>query len=283
LTKTIDTLVEDVYALFGSEKEFHKGLAEEYGRRMSEIVTGRISSKGFEPKLRMSNLGQPCERKLYWDIKEDPDKQEVMPPAALFKFLFGDILEEVLLYLAKEAGHLVQGEQDLCEIDGVRGKRDAVIDGMVVDVKSCSTPAFAKFQYGLTDENDDFGYRTQLQSYLYAAQDDPLVTIKDRAAFWAVDKTLGKMCLDVYKKDGVDYHAVVEDKRTILAGPTPARGFTDTEDGKSGNRKLKTNCSYCHWKKKCWPTLRTFYYGNGPRHLTKVVVRPQAHIREEKG
>jgi hypothetical protein len=38
--------------------------------------------------------------------------------------------------------------------------------------------------------------------------------------------------------------------------------------------KLGTGCSYCAFKKHCWPGLRGFAYSGGPRYLTNVVKTP---------
>ena len=46
-------------------------------------------------------------------------------------------------------------------------------------------------------------------------------------------------------------------------------------DGKSGNMKLAVGCSYCPYKKVCWPNVRGFAYANGPRYLVEVVNEPQ--------
>ena len=50
----------------------------------------------------------------------------------------------------------------------------------------------------------------------------------------------------------------------------PSRGFKPEADGKSGNMKLGVNCSYCDFKEKCHPGLRTFMYYKGTVFLTKV-------------
>ena len=50
--------------------------------------------------------------------------------------------------------------------------------------------------------------------------------------------------------------------------------YEDVPDGKSGNRKLAIGCSYCQFRDKCYPNLRTFAYSNGPKYLTKVVKEP---------
>jgi len=119
----------------------------------------------------MSSIGQPCERKLWYSINE-PMEAEGLSGETRFKFLYGHILEELLLFLAGVAGHDVVGRQDTQEIEGVEGHRDAVIDGVVVDAKSASTYSYKKFEEGKLTENDPFGYVDQLQSYLYAGQDE---------------------------------------------------------------------------------------------------------------
>ena len=274
MSKSIETLVDDIYSLFGSEKEFDMEIADKFGELMKNTVATRVPAVNGGGTLRMSNLGRPCERKLWYEVNT-PEDGEPFTPQTRFKFLYGDILEEVVLYLAAEAGHSVEGVQDEMSINGIKGHRDAVIDGVLVDVKSASTYSFRNFEAGLKPEDDKFGYIDQLQQYLYASKDDPLVTDKSRAAFLVIDKTLGKICLDIHKSNGVDYSKVAEYKKEMVAcTEPPKRGFRPQSDGMSGNEKLSINCSYCDYKFKCWPGLRTFMYSSGPRFLTRVVKEP---------
>lgn len=281
MPKQIETLVEDIYGLFGSEKEFDKAIAQKFGELMAETVATRVPAVNGGGTLRMSNLGRPCERKLWYEVNT-PEQGLPFTPQTRFKFLYGDILEELVLYLAAEAGHDVAGVQDEMQINGVKGHRDAVIDGVLVDVKSASSYSFRNFASGLKPEEDKFGYIDQLQQYLYASQDDPLVTDKDRAAFLVIDKTLGKICLDLHKKNGVDYSKVVEQKKELVnSKEIPPRAFAPEPDGLSGNEKLSINCSYCDHRFQCWPRLRTFIYSNGPRYLTTV--KKQPNVQEVDG
>ena len=51
----------------------------------------------------------------------------------------------------------------------------------------------------------------------------------------------------------------------------PARGFEDVPQSKtSPNMKLGMECSYCEFKRVCWPGLKLFTYSHGPVYLTKV-------------
>lgn len=272
--KTLDTLVQDIYALFTEPHEFDEGNVEEFGKRLATHISNRIKDEKTGDRLRMSNLGTPCNRKLWYSVNK-PEAAEPLPPEVRFKFLYGDIVEELVLFLAKEAGHSVDGTQDTLEIGGIKGHRDAVIDGVVVDVKSASTYSFKKFDDHLTAEDDAFGYLDQLGAYLYASKDDPKVLHKDRAAFIAVDKTLGHITVDVQPNTYKDYDKLVEEKKALIKLQVPPpRAFTDEPDGKSGNRKLCTECSYCSFKSTCWPNLQTFFYSNGPRFLTVVSREP---------
>ena len=227
----------------------------------------------------MSNLGSPCDRKLWYSVNEwSSTVKEVLQPNALNKFIFGDIIEAWTLGLVMASGHKLEGMQTSMEINGIKGSRDCVIDGITFDVKSASTMGFAKFRNNGLLDNDPFGYISQLSSYVYAGKDDPVVTNKTQGGFLAVDKQFGHISVDIY--DFTPYlqtkEQEVEDKKLMVSSSEPPeRSFGDVPDGKSGNMKLDTQCSYCEFKKVCWPELQTYIYSNGPRYLTKVVREPQ--------
>lgn len=275
MAKRIDTIVEDIY------ETLDKGMDDVPSHLLDNLVNGirsavhtSLTDRETRATLRMSNIGTPCNRKLYYTVN-NPEDKELLPPEARMKFLYGHLLEELLLFLAELSGHEVSGRQDEQEIEGIKGHRDAVIDGTLVDVKSASTFSFAKFQTGTLGQNDPFGYVDQLQSYLHAGQTDDTIKDKDRAAFLVVDKTLGKICLDVHKRKDEDLTRVYQYKKELVArDEPPARHYEPEPEGKSGNMKLGMNCSYCEFKKKCWPGLRGFAYSNKPIYLTTVKKEP---------
>jgi len=185
-------------------------------------------------------------------------------------------LEELLLFLAEQSGHSVTARQEEVVINGVVGHIDAIIDGRLVDVKSASTFAFRKFKDNNLGSDDPFGYLDQIGAYHHALRDDPRLTDRGVVSFLAVDKQLGHICLDTYVAPDKDYDALVTQKREMLAkADPPDRAFEPESDGKSGNEKLGTQCSYCDFKKLCHPQLRTFIYSNGPTFLTRVVREPK--------
>lgn len=221
----------------------------------------------------MSNIGKPCERALWYELNNYP--AEDLKASTFLKFLYGDLVEELMLFLAELAGHKVEGRQGEQEIAGIKGHRDAIIDGHLVDVKSASSYSFKKFADGTLAENDVFGYIPQLRSYHHASQEDEILTDKESASFLAVDKTLGHITLSTIKKEDQNWEKIYEDKKAMVnQAEPPPRGFQPEPFGKSGNMKLGVNCSYCPFKKTCYPNLRTFVYSSGPVFMTKVVREP---------
>lgn len=269
--KNIKTLVQDIYGLFDPKTHIipKEEDLETFAINIKNKLREKLAEVNRPPALRMSNLGTRCNRQLWYKINT-PGRGESLRPSTYIKFLFGDLIEELLLFLARTSGHAVQDEQKEVSINSIKGRCDAVIDGVLVDVKSASPRAFTKFEEGLNKDRDDFGYLTQLGLYKHTLE-------KDRAAFIAFDKVSGEIVLDEHKEDleQTDYKSLVEFKKEVIALPEPPlRFYTDVEEGKSGNRKLGVACSYCEFKKTCWPGLRTFLYYNGPVYLTHVERTP---------
>ena len=264
MVKTIDTLVEDIGKVLENGSDVSDDFVRDMATSFARLIKNRLSTERGEPSLRMSNIGSPCNRKLWYTMNAKGEREK-LDASTKFKFLFGDIIEEVVLFLAKVAGHKVEGEQGVLEIEGIKGHRDAVIDGVVVDVKSASSFSFNKFKNHTLSENDAFGYEDQLQSYMYASKNDPLVIDKTRGAFLAVDKQLGHMVLDVHEKKDFPYDELYKFKKSMVKREDPPeKSFHLIPEGKSGNMKLGVNCSYCEFKKLCYPNIRTFLYSNKP-------------------
>jgi hypothetical protein len=268
----IETLIPDIYKLFDNPHPPSEENIQTFAHNVASIVQDRLQERKADGYLRPSNIGQPCERKLWYTINT-PEDAEPLSTKTRFKFLYGDLIEALVLFLAAESGHRVEGCQDEVELHGVKGKRDAIIDGVLIDVKSANTRSFDKFEQSGLKKDDPFGYRKQLSFYRHASQEH--IEIKDKAAFLAVDKELGNMCLD-WHDDSHDWEALVAAKREMLAQPEPPeRAFTDVPEGKSGNRRLTVPCTYCPFKKKCWPELRTFIYSSGPKFMTQIEREPK--------
>lgn len=277
--KSIDTLVDDIYALFNDE-EHHEPSEENLqalGKNIQELVRLRLARREDERSpLRFSNLGRP-DRQLWYQANK-PEVGERMSAKTFFKFLYGDVIEQLLLFLAKEAGHEVTNEQLELELDGIKGHIDATVDGVTVDVKSASPYSFKKFEDRTLLENDPFGYIGQISGYAN------VLTPNDGAAFLVADKVHGDIGLmkigPEITKNFKPAERIEHLKEVISSKEMPPRCYPDEPEGKSGNMKLGTNCSYCAYKKDCWSDvnggrgLRTFFYYGGPKFLTRVVREP---------
>lgn len=269
-----EDLVSDVYELFnGSDLSSSiEGFKEQVGK--SVVSSFKKYGEPRQPKLYLSNLGKPL-RQLWYDLKGF--KGEPLSAATKFKFGYGDYLELLFMYLAEAAGHKVTDVQKRVEIDGVSGKIDGYIDGVLVDVKSCSSRSFDKFKQGKLLADDPFGYVDQLTGYKKALDET-------RAAFIAIDKVSGEIC--VYELPTVEYdlHKKISDvQRAINSEVEPLRCYPDktpTKDDKSGNRILSVGCGYCSHKSHCWRDanngegLKVRFYSTGPKWFTSLVKEP---------
>jgi hypothetical protein len=267
--KSIKTLIEDIDTVLLSgvdSSDQNKKVLREFGERVSSIVEKRLCSKRQPPSLRISGLGKNPAT-LWHEIHGSP-KDEEMGPEALLKFLYGDIIEELLLTLAELSGHAVTCRQKEVEVAGVVGHIDCLIDGELVDVKSASSQSFNKFQFDTLKDSDSFGYYTQLSGYAKALN-------KPNGYFLSMDKTLGYTCLLEMKGDTVrDVETLIPELKAMLAAPTPPVCNCEKGVEKNGNEYLKAPCSYSPYKSLVHPEVRTFIYSTGLKHYTKVVKEP---------
>ena len=274
-SKKLNDLPADIYSLFNPDEdhEVNPDNLAVFLEELGELVKRRLAKQddSSERPLRFSALGKP-NRQVWYSAQKDLPNKEKMLPKTYFKFLYGDVLEQLILFLAKEAGHAVERTQETVEVDGVGGSIDAIIDGVVVDVKSASPFGFKKFKQNSVTEDDPFGYVQQLAGYA------AVLTPGEAAAWVAFDKVDGEICVSNLSasiiKDFNPAERIAHLKKVVASDTPPERCYPDEEDGKSGNRKLGTACSYCAFKQECWPGLRTFLYSGKPRFLTHVAKKP---------
>lgn len=273
--KNINTLIKDVNdVLTRNDRSLADYLAEGIVGEVKPRIISQFGPKEERATLRLSAMGEKCPRQL-WASVHASSFQEPLPAHARLKYTYGHVIEALLIALAKAAGHEVTGEGDELYVDGVKGHRDCVIDGCIVDVKSTSSLGFQKFKDKSIGQNDPFGYLDQLDGYLVGSQHDDLVRVKDRAYLWACDKTLGHMCLYEHRIREDRIRQRIEEAKAIAALQSPPDCTCRTvADGKSGNLKLDVRASYNPYKWFCKPGLRCFLYASGPVYLTKVVRTP---------
>jgi len=279
--KTIDTLAADIKGLFGQTRDgishtFEQDVLAKFGSEVALHVQDALTARSGKRKpetLYMSEIGKPCLRQVWYGVHHT-ELGEQMQEHTLYKFLYGDVIEEIALLLAEAADHKVEYRQQPVEwiIDGwkIRGRTDATIDGVLVDAKSCSPFGYKKFEEGLNDGNDSFGYRLQLDGY-------NAMNTWPRQGFLAIEKQNGHVGFfeQTIPKLGepLDRMAVVVNAVKDPITP-PNKAFGLVPEGKSGNERLGVECSYCPYKNACWPGLRTFLGSRGPVFLGTVKREP---------
>ena len=280
MKKKLDTVVEDIYSTIGdlgkgkpikvNEEDLDK-FGDFMKEAMKDWLTPRANRK---PSLRMSNIGKP-ERQLWYEMKSDP-KDVAIPAPTMIKFLYGHILERVVLFLTELSGHEVTDEQKEVRVEGIVGHMDCKIDGEVVDIKSASNFAFKKFSEGTLPQNDPFGYLSQLAGYEYNEE-------TSNGAFLTINKESGDLV--VYcpsNEDKPDIKSKINKIQKQLKQDTPPpRCYKPVDDGAYGNQKLPRECKYCQFKFNCHKDandgagLRVFKYYNELRYFTKVEKLPK--------
>ena len=277
----LDTLIDDIY---GQLSELSKGREFNLSDEDLELTTERIkdsirswarpSARNSEFSLRMSNIGRPA-RQLWYE-QNLPSEAAAPSPATQIKFLYGHILEEIVLMFVRAAGHTVTDEQKEVSVNGIKGHIDCKINGQVIDIKSASKLAFKKFSTGRLSGDDPFGYLPQLAGYEESEK-------TYEGGFLVINKESGELCLYIPEDlEKPNITTRIKNIRNFLKRTTPpSRCYESVPEGKKGNMKLNRNCNYCPYKFECYKDandgkgLRSFKYANGPMYLTHVEVAPR--------
>ena len=208
-------------------------------------------------RLRMSNIGRAkCQ---LWFEKNMPYVKEDFPDQFMMNMMLGDIVEAVFKGILRTAGVEFQDNEYVSlDLGGgrrpIKGEYDLVMAGRVDDVKSASDYSYTKKFVDLEtlQASDPFGYVAQLVGYATAAG-------KKVGGWWVVNKANGHHKYVSAKH--VDVEEVLDKMRETydyLENDEPLeRQYTDIPETyrkkESGNRTLCRECSFCSFKKTCWP------------------------------
>jgi len=248
-------------------------LIDDFGERMKQALVHWTEPKKQTKGLRMSNIGRPA-RQLWYESKKDSEPTPLKAPTHI-KFLYGHLLEELLILFVKIAGHSVSDEQKEVTVDGIKGHIDCKIDGQVVDIKTASNFGFKKFKEGTLYQDDPFGYMYQLSGYETSEG-------TNEGGFLAINKETGELALycpgDLTKPN---VNGRIDSLKNKLKSDTPPeKCYQPVPEGKKGNMRLPTGCAYCGFKNVCWSDanngrgLRVFKYANGLKYFTRVTSTP---------
>jgi len=276
--KRIDTVATDIKKLVanisnGKPANVTEENMDRFLKNIKEAFTSWNNPvREKDGKLRMSILGKPA-RQLWYD-RFSPKKTKAYDASLNIKFLYGHILEHLLLYLVELTGHKVTDQQKKVEIDNIKGHIDAKIDGEVCDVKSASSFSFKKFKNGELVGDDPFGYHAQLSGY-----EEGVGT--NQGGFLVMDKSSGDVCF--YKPDELakpNVKNLIKTLKETLKRTTPPDRCYQLSETKGGNKSLPIGCQYCSHKWECYKDandgkgLRVFKYSNRYVYLAQVNRQP---------
>jgi hypothetical protein len=279
--KGLDTVVPDIYEHLQSLSDGDAlPLTEEdidltvEGIRKALVGWAMPEKRNRDFTVRMSNIGKPA-RQLWFEKNDENLSRSIDGPTQI-KFLYGHLLEEIVLMLVRMSGHTVTDEQKEVDVDGILGHMDCKINGEVVDVKTASRFAFKKFSEGRLPQDDPFGYLGQISGYEAAEG-------TSNGGFLVMNKESGELCMyQPRQEDKVDIPNKISSLIPALSLDTAPELCYDTiPDGKKGNMKLPKGCAWCKYKYECHKDsndgqgLRTFKYSSGLAYLTKVVSEPK--------
>jgi|TARA_R110000744_G_scaffold78741_1_gene155051 hypothetical protein len=277
--KNLDTLVDDIYNIISAlpnnkQIEITDEQLDLFGKEMAAALkhwsTPQVVGKKGKPALRMSNIGKPS-RQLWFDVNSKVPHENSRPPSLYIKFLYGHLLEVLMLFFVRLSGHSIDSEQKQITVSGIKGHMDCKIDGEVVDVKTASGYAFKKFQDGSLAENDSFGYLSQLAGYEEAEG-------TSNGGFLVMNKETGELVF--HRPQDLDKpnikNRIKNIKSDVKKETPPDLCYPTVPEGKSGNMKLPKDCSWCIHKFECHKDsnngegLKVFRYAKGNVYLTNI-------------
>ena len=243
------------------EASVSKDIMDQVATDVSNALDKQFNGKPRDEfKLRMSNVGRPkCQ---LWFEKNDPKDKTPFPPHFLMNMLLGDIVEAVFKGLLRASGVQFEDNDNVTLKLGndkeIQGEYDLVLDGKVDDIKSASPWSYNNKFVNLEtlQQGDSFGYIPQLVGYAKGAD-------KDVGGWWVINKGTGQFkyvnASSVNNKEVLDN---IEETYDYIHNDEPfKRCFEAVEETfykkATGNKKLCTECGFCSYKHKCWPTLKT--------------------------
>lgn len=293
MAKTIDTLISDISNLLDNPNkdiEFDVERLTKLGSRMVGHVVDEIRDPDRTDRdpmeVYVTQITPPCQRRVWYNVFGSHVPSERVAGSNRFKFLYGDLIEEAVLFLAEMAGHSVTHTQHRMSMPlfptgyKLAGRTDAVIDNVLVDVKSMEQYSFARWQKDGRDA-DKWGYITQLKSYEAMLEAEGVVV--DAKGILCINKTNGKMHLHLEPKEA---SSSLNLWKNVIAMElsNPRKLYNDPlEDTTTynGMTVLGAQCSYCPYKFDCYNDkgLEVYAYSEGPKF---VVGKPKKEPKVPK-
>ena len=238
-----------------------------------------------------------CTRRMLYDLAET--EPEALSARARVTFMLGDVWEQALLYLIRQAGvdivtPALDGVQErhVLTVEGamISGSIDLVVrdpngNEIPVDAKSMNSRSFGEFKDAITDpkaewwEKQRWDYLTQLRFYMIAKR-------APYGIFVAVNKDTGHMAemhvspdptWEVEFRQRCKYLMEWIGKRTADVTALPPRpawatskvmpGANQRPDGSKGavEEVQHWRCGYCPHVRSCWDGFDVVPLTSGPK------------------
>lgn len=290
MTKTIDTLIEDVYTLLGDSNKdmvFDTAKVESLGIRMAGHVKDEVQdpdrSNRDPSTVYVTQITSNCPRRRWYEYNHDKVgiPKERITGQNRFKFVYGDLIEETVLFFAELAGHDVQYRQERltmlvqrgAETYTLAGRIDAMIDGVLVDLKSMESFSYDRFAKGTYD--DKWGYGNQLMTYDTMLHNDKRYPAPADTMILGINKLNGRMHLGRMPSDpNFNVGKAVGD--AVNKNKAKVHPMRQTKTA-SGVESLETMCAYCPFKVDCYAELgglSVYAYAEGPKFVVGNCAKP---------
>ncbi len=249
-----------------------QSLVDKFGEDTVKHLKRQFEREPSKFTIRASNIGRPiCQLLL------EQQGTQGISDVNVIRNLFGDLVEDVLIFVLYAAGVPIIAEQELVSLElagvTIKGTLDVVIDfgdgPKVWDIKSASDWSFKnKFNVPFEKfiEQDYFGYADQL--FLYSTARGC------KAGGWIVkNKSTGEIGIieapeqqELYREAAIRR---MEEKGSILLRKEYDQSeMVQGEDYKmapvsetfrkkpTGNLVAHTACTFCQYKFHCWPEIQ---------------------------
>lgn len=254
-------------------------LATHEGRTMD--IVKRIDQHLMEEEredqgISLSAIGK-CVRSLWYQHKGY--ERLKLPARSLKVFKFGDMIEEMVIDLMREAGiHIVNTGEDQLEVKlntpmgDLLGHPDGIVYGesgtpFLLEIKSCSDIAW-RWSPGwnkLKEVPEEDPYYSQIQAYLWS-EDIQAMGI-DACLLVIVCKNTCHMKQFIVdrEKDGHDF--IMDQAKSIAHENMPVRPYLPVPDKKKNRDVLKYPCTYCGHVRHCYPEHTVYIEKGKPVHV----------------
>jgi hypothetical protein len=113
----LDNLVSDIGRIFKEGKQPSEKDLKQFTDDVSSVIRKSFETRDVAPEeaIRFSSIGKPD--RMLWYINNKPEIAEELHLSTRIKFMYGDLIEQLLVLLIKTAGYEVTDQQKEINIE----------------------------------------------------------------------------------------------------------------------------------------------------------------------